>query len=280
MDRATKRVRFHSANEDPARLTPSQVQAGRSNIFGQLQDEAELSEDDIDGDNGDGAEDEDENTDRELNDEQDIEAEDVSSIDGIETDQLVTGVDRDVSADRNDGDDPVRRRGRDSEAESAAFGLALDKILGRDLPKSAKKDPVLARSLASRQVDAEREDAKLERKARAQMAAEKKIRLDRNHDNLERFYSSNTIDSDDDARALERERNLRKLAQRGVIRLFNAIKQAQTDMNRQHSEQISAARQRKLQADAVHSQAESKDGGEAVNDANKLLLDMIVGGGR
>lgn len=280
MDRATKRQRTEVAapTQSPSsvgvqtQLKPSQVKT-TSNIFGDLpSDDDEADDDDEDDDECSLADDDDE-------------AEEDDEVDEID----------EQSEDDDDDDDEARdtEAPRKAEAETAAFSLALDKILGRDLPSAARRDPVLARSLASRQVRAEKLDARLERKVRQQMTAEKKAKLDKGHDDLARFHigSAAALDDEDDeddealaadrARTLDRERQMRKVAQRGCVRLFNAVRAAQTEVQQKVDEgalKRKARRDEVLAAREEVAQAVKKE--EPAPMAQPNLFDMILAGGQ
>ena len=295
MDRVIKRQRGEPTGADlpctvgvQTQLKPSQVKT-TSNIFGDLASDDE--------------EEEDAGLDEDASDEQELE--DVE-VDEDASDDEPQAEDGDAESE-SEADDPAAeaRRREKQESESAAFSLALDKILNRDLPSTARKDPVLARSVASRQVKAEKLDAKLERKVRQQMTAEKKAKLDKGHDDLARFRigaggragSGVTLrdddgdDSDADttvadrARVLDRERQMRKVAQRGCVRLFNAIRAAQTQVQQEVDE---GALRRKARRDEVIAAREEAAAAAAAADstttlvkdeAKPNLLDMIMAGG-
>lgn len=106
--------------------------------------------------------------------------------------------------------------------DPTAFSTSISKILSTKLPTSARADPVLARSKAAAQTSAEIANEKLEQKARAKLRAEKKEEMDRGRIKdvlgIERGMAGETA---------EEEKRLRKIAQRGVIKLFNAVRAAQ-----------------------------------------------------
>ena len=286
MDRAIKRQRTGTTGDDlpstvgvQTQLKPSQVKT-TSNIFGDL-----TSDDD-----------DDEQDPEDVDDE--VSEDDEPEID--EADDESAGESEHDDVDGDDDDEVSAARQAKSQAkldsDSAAFSLALDKILNRDLSSGDRRDPVLARSLASRQVKAEKLDAKLDRKVRLQMTAEKKAKLDKGHDDLARFRvggvaTSHPVDDEADdeaerARVLDRERQMRKVAQRGCVRLFNAIRAAQTEVQqkvdegalkrRARRDEVNAARE---EATATAAAAERQDGPLVKDEAKPDLLGMIMAGG-
>ena len=285
MARAIKRQRTGTTGDElpstvgvQTQLKPSQVKI-TSNIFGNLASDDDDDEQDLEDDDDEVSEDDEPEID---------EAGDESAPESEHDD--VDGDDDEVSAARQ------AKSQAKLDSDSAAFSLALDKILNRDLSSGDRKDPVLARSLASRQVKAEKLDAKLDRKVRLQMTAEKKAKLDKGHDDLARFRiggvaTSHPVDDEADdeaerARVLDRERQMRKVAQRGCVRLFNAIRAAQTEVQqkvdegalkrRARRDEVNAARE---EAAATAAAAERQDGPLVKDEAKPDLLGMIMAGG-
>ncbi|CAO3676191.1 unnamed protein product [Umbelopsis vinacea] len=111
-----------------------------------------------------------------------------------------------------DGDDEFwSRRSKTKERQQRQLCGCHDKILGSNLKGSDKKQPILARSKgAERKI----EDEKLEYKARKVLAAEKKALASK--DRVVPDYTT-----------MDYEKKLRKVATRGVVKLFNAIRTQQ-----------------------------------------------------
>ncbi|ANZ77740.1 BA75_04378T0 [Komagataella pastoris] len=98
---------------------------------------------------------------------------------------------------------------------SKKFSKAVTSILDSKLKAYDRKDPILARSKKGIK---KLEEEKLEKKAMRLILQEKKDRL--KHARNEHVLPTN----DDNVRAIiERERFFKKIAQKGAIRLFNAI---------------------------------------------------------
>ena len=132
--------------------------------------------------------------------------------------------------DDDDGDDASdssletskRTRHVPKRNDPGAFSTSISKILSTKLPTSARADPVLSRSKAAAQMTTDQTNEKLDKRARAQLRAEKKEELDRGRVRdvlgIERGQAGDTA---------EEEKRLRKVAQRGVVKLFNAVRAAQ-----------------------------------------------------
>lgn len=113
--------------------------------------------------------------------------------------------------------------------DPTAFATSLSKILATKLSSSKRSDPVLARSAAAHVASQAAVDNALESKAKRQLREQKRQALERgrvkdvliatNNESGEPEVSTSEI--------LETERKLRKVAQRGVVKLFNAVRAAQ-----------------------------------------------------
>ena len=108
--------------------------------------------------------------------------------------------------------------------DPSAFATSISKILDTKLTSAKRADPVLSRSKAASQSQKQETDAKLEATARAQLRGEKKQSLEKGR--IKDVLGLQTSDVDT-GRVQEQERRLRKVAQRGVVRLFNAVRSAQ-----------------------------------------------------
>ncbi|RMD40514.1 hypothetical protein DV735_g4609, partial [Chaetothyriales sp. CBS 134920] len=101
---------------------------------------------------------------------------------------------------------PVSKRN-----DPSAFATSMSRILSSKLPAARRADPVLARA---RKSGDGAPAAATDRKVRA---AERRERLERRQDKARVVDGGATAD----------EKRLRKTAQRGVVRLFNAVRAAQ-----------------------------------------------------
>ncbi|CAZ86333.1 unnamed protein product [Tuber melanosporum] len=112
---------------------------------------------------------------------------------------------------------PTKKRRRN---DPEGFSTAMSKILSSHLTTTARKDPVLVRAKHSA---AEVDESKIEAKARRVLREEKRK-------GLEKGRVKEVVPKGDDeaaGKALELEKKLRKTAQRGVVKLFNAVRAAQ-----------------------------------------------------
>lgn len=106
--------------------------------------------------------------------------------------------------------------------DPSAFSTSISKILSTKLPTSARADPVLSRSKTAAQTSTDFSEEKLDRQARAKLKAERKEELDRG-----RVRDVMGIERGEAGPVAEEEKRLRKTAQRGVVKLFNAVRAAQ-----------------------------------------------------
>lgn len=107
-----------------------------------------------------------------------------------------------------------------------AFATSISKILNSKLTTTKRADPVLARSKVAIAAGQEISEAKLEAKARHKLREEKKAQLDRGR--VKDVLGVETQDGGETAAEVrELERRLKKTAQRGVVKLFNAVRAAQ-----------------------------------------------------
>lgn len=151
----------------------------------------------------------------ELSDDE-VDIDDVSSDEASEERS-----DDDSEADENLPKLKKRKKNKDDGNES--FANAVNAILGSKLKAYDRKDPILARS---KQTIKKAENEKLEAKAKRALLAEKKKVYDKDR-------VKNLLPTDDSKarEILEHERKLKKVAQRGVIKLFNVIMSTQTRTN-------------------------------------------------
>lgn len=132
----------------------------------------------------------------------------------------------DSSGDSENGEiqDAIKKRLKKTSKRNdpEAFSTSISKILSTKLSQSARKDPVLSRSREAAETSKELADERLEKKARAKIRADRKEDLERGRVKdvlgLSTGVAGNTA---------EEEKRLRKIAQRGVIKLFNAVRAAQ-----------------------------------------------------
>lgn len=115
--------------------------------------------------------------------------------------------------------------------DPTAFANSMFAILDSKLTKTQRSNPILVRSKDAQEASASIADAKLEKAARAKLRADKKLdsekgrvrnvllgeRPDAISEGVETTVAENT----------EKEKALRKVAMRGVVRMFNSVRSAQ-----------------------------------------------------
>ncbi|POR36765.1 Ribosomal RNA-processing protein 15 [Tolypocladium paradoxum] len=114
--------------------------------------------------------------------------------------------------------------------DPSAFATSLSKILSTKLSTSKRSDPVLARSAAAHEASKAAVDSALESKARRQLKEQKRRALEKGRvkDILVAANDETTGEPEvSTAEILATEKALRKVAQRGVVKLFNAVRAAQ-----------------------------------------------------
>lgn len=105
-------------------------------------------------------------------------------------------------------------------AGNSKFDDAMTAILGSKIKAHDRDNPVLIRN---KRMAKEIEEAKLDAKARRQLRVEKLQSQDKS-----RVKNIIPRDPDEAGRALQQEKRYKKTAQRGVVRLMNALQASQT----------------------------------------------------
>jgi len=177
-----------------------------------------------------------------------------------EDDSEETGASSDSDADTTSSTKKRKRNDPD------AFATSMSKILGSKLSSTKRSDPVLSRSMAAATATKELAESKLEQKARHKLRQEKREALERGRIKDIMGLESTEINTAD---ILEQERRLKKTAQRGVVKLFNAVRAAQV-----RGEE--AAREARKAGVVGMAKREEK-----VNEMSKKgFLELIAGGGK
>ena len=142
--------------------------------------------------------------------------------------------DDDSDNSENDSTDGFasKRKSTTKRNDPNAFSTSITKILSTKLPQSARSDPLLSRSRDAHTTTATLNNAKLEARAKAQIQAQKKVDLDRN-----RVTDILGLESGTTGAVAEEEKRLRKIAQRGVVKLFNAVRAAQVRSEEAYKEE-------------------------------------------
>lgn len=126
--------------------------------------------------------------------------------------------------------DNGNRKPKSKRNDPNAFATSISKILSTKLSTSKRSDPVLSRSAAAHEASKAAVDNALESKARRHLREQKKKASEKGRVKDVLVASRDEITGEAEsstAGILETERKLRKVAQRGVVKLFNAVRAAQ-----------------------------------------------------
>jgi len=154
-----------------------------------------------------------------------------------------SATDTDASSDASEqsGSEQTRSsRLKSKRNDPNAFASSISAILGSKLSTSKRSDPVLARSATVAQANSEIADTRLEKKARQKLREDKKEAFEKGRvkdvllgkdAKIGKGLGPNDQPGDGEGVSVgemqELEKRLRKTAQRGVVKLFNAVRQAQ-----------------------------------------------------
>ncbi|KAH7249991.1 Rrp15p-domain-containing protein [Fusarium redolens] len=132
--------------------------------------------------------------------------------------------------DEEEDGESTNKRKKSKRNDPNAFATSLSKILSTKLSTSKRSDPVLARSAAAHEASKAAVDSALESKAKKQMREQKKRAFEKGR--VKDVLIATTNDATGEletstSEIMETERRLRKVAQRGVVKLFNAVRAAQ-----------------------------------------------------
>jgi hypothetical protein len=176
------------------------------------------------------------------------------------------------SGDDEDDDGPSGRQSKPKKRDNTAFATSLSKILSTKLSSSKRADPVLSRSIEAQEASRAVVDSALESKARKQLRDQKRRAFEKGRvkDVLVATRDETGAGGVETSTAdiMETERRLRKVAQRGVVKLFNAVRAAQ----------VAATEAEKVaRKDGVIGMGRRE---EKVNElTKKSFLDLIASGG-
>ncbi|KFA55073.1 hypothetical protein S40293_03517 [Stachybotrys chartarum IBT 40293] len=126
--------------------------------------------------------------------------------------------------------EPTAKRSKSKRNDPAAFATSLSKILSTKLSSSKRADPVLARSADAHEASKMALDNVLEAKAKKHLREQKRKALEKGRVKDVLIATKNEVTGEavtTTAEILDTERRLRKVAQRGVVKLFNAVRAAQ-----------------------------------------------------
>jgi fusion and transport protein UGO1 len=182
--------------------------------------------------------------------------------DDLEADEFdIDDTDSDASETSTTAARKVRKRN-----DPDAFATSISKILNAKLTTTKRAEPILARSKDAQTANRELADNKLTEKARRQVVAERKAAREKGR--VKDVIGLNDPNKST-AEVTAKEKELRRTAQKGVIKLFNAVRAAQVK-----GEQ--AEKDAKAQNVVGLDKREEK-----VKEMSKQgFLDMITGGAR
>ncbi|CDO92509.1 unnamed protein product [Kluyveromyces dobzhanskii CBS 2104] len=172
--------------------------------------------------------------------------------DELDLDQVSSDDESSESEDEDDlpkvneaEDDDFPRKKKSSKSKhddgSSTFSSALTNILSSHLKAYDRKDPIMARN---KRVLKQNETDKLEQKAKRAILTEKKQLLDKTRKKEIIPVAAANADSDEIREILEKERKLRKVAQKGVVKLFNAILSTQVKTEKEVNESLDGVKNR------------------------------------
>lgn len=178
--------------------------------------------------------------------------------------------DDDEDDDEDDGESS-KKQPKSKKRDNTAFATSLSKILSTKLASSKRADPVLSRSTEAHEASKAIQDSALDAKARRQLREQKRRVYEKGrvkdvlvaaHDEATGQLEASTTE------IMETERRLRKVAQRGVVKLFNAVRAAQV---------AATDAERNARKDGVIGVNRRE---EKVNELTKKgFLDLIASGG-
>jgi fusion and transport protein UGO1 len=193
----------------PAKAAPAPVDPAH---------DADPSEDDLA--NGDDDDDEEENEDEEEAEEEEEGAEEEDSELEAEADEFdIEDSDSDLSETSTAAARKVKKRN-----DPDAFATSISRILNTKLTTTKRSEPILARSKDAQTANKELADSKLTEKARRQIVAEKRALREKGRVKDVLGLNDTTLST---AEVTAKEKELRRTAQKGVIKLFNAVRAAQ-----------------------------------------------------
>jgi hypothetical protein len=151
-----------------------------------------------------------------------------------EDSEVTDGSNSDLDSDSDETNSNPNLKRKRKRNDPDAFATSMSKILGSKLSASKRSDPVLSRSATAIQASKEITDLALEKKAKAKLREEKRAALDKGRvkDVLGVSTAFDTANGSGEGglsvqETMELEKRLRKTAQRGVVKLFNAVRAAQ-----------------------------------------------------
>ncbi|CAI4053825.1 hypothetical protein N7582_005827 [Saccharomyces uvarum] len=149
-----------------------------------------------------------------------------------------------------DDDFPRKKKSKNSKHDdgSAGFSTAVNAILSSHLKAYDRKDPIMARN---KKVLKQTESEKLEYKAKKEMLAEKKKLLGKARKRDIIPITAGEGKSENIRKVLEKETTLRKIAQKGAVKLFNAILATQVKTEKEVTENLSGIKNKEEKRELI-----------------------------
>lgn len=158
--------------------------------------------------------------------------------------------DDDDEEEEEDDDFPRKKKSKNSKHDdgSTGFSAAVNAILSSHLKAYDRKDPIMARN---KKVLKQSESEKLEYKAKKALLAEKKKLLGKARKTDIIPIASGEDRSENIRKVLEKETALRKIAQKGAVKLFNAILATQVKTEKEVSENLSGIKNKEEKKELI-----------------------------
>ncbi|KAI1660592.1 Rrp15p-domain-containing protein [Daldinia decipiens] len=172
-----------------------------------------------------------------------------------------------------DGDDDSRpqfKKSKSKRNDPDAFATSMSKILSTKLSTTRRADPVLSRSAEAHQAAKDAVDNALEAKARRHLREQKRLAQEKGRvkDVLVGAVDEEGRPETSTQEIQQTEKRLKKVAHRGVVMLFRAVREAQ---------ERAAEAERDTRKDGIVGVQRRQ---EKVNEMSRQgFLDLIAGGG-
>lgn len=148
------------------------------------------------------------------------------------------------------------------------FSSAMSAILGSHLKQYDRIDPIMARQKKALE---KIEQDKLDEKARKLLSREKKKFLTKSRKS--EIIPQDITEDNSVQRLLEQEKKLKKIAQKGVVRLFNVITTTQLKTERQVNEKLASSNIKSI----IHKEKEQS---KLISEVSKeTFLDLVKAAG-
>ncbi|XDG01615.1 hypothetical protein ABKA04_001230 [Annulohypoxylon sp. FPYF3050] len=171
----------------------------------------------------------------------------------------------------SEGDRSTTKKFKSKRNDPDAFATSMSKILSTKLSNTRRADPVLSRSAEAHQAAKDVVDSALEAKARKHMREQKRLAQEKGRvkDVLVGAVDHETGVPETTTEEIQQtEKRLKKVAHRGVIMLFRAVREAQ---------ERAADADREARKDGIVGVQRRQ---EKVNEMSRQgFLDLIAGGG-